>query len=752
AIPFGETGVSIIKSLDSTRPVFIHNGGSAGDIYTLNNYLNFIPLQEREEWLSNYVVNGQMPLAYVEFGTPVNISLMRGRNGFQNAYKSEPWLTEFASIYLGNEAYKLEPAAYRKRVAETFVKDQEYQWSQSMAERDFSPSWMQVQDLFIRNTWRSWRTMGMTGGMVPWDRGYVKNNGKLTPAGEALRANNSDTLAWIVGTAQEGDVAAFTAKDHAYFAGEPIRKQVALLNDTRASQKYTLRWTATLDGKPVSNGTKSGDVAVGQNLFVPFEFAAPAATSKLGGEITLDATIGENKHTDRFAFRVWPRAVPSKGTVGVFDPEGKTSEMLRDLGYTVAPWNGQANAQLLVVGRNALTSGTKLPGDLKAFVQNGGRMLLSGHDPHWLREHLGVRVSYYQSRRMWKVSASPATEGLDELDLRDWRGHSTLVNPRPDYVNGKGPDVRLGKSLPYTGWRWGNRGTVASAAIEKPHRSGWTPLLEGEFDMAYSPLMELDFGKGKILWSQLDLEDHATLDPAAQQLARQVVEHASTAPLSPRVAVSYIGGEAGTAVLQSLGVLFQTATKLPASGLVVVGSDAKVTDEQLETFARGGGTVLFLAHQDPQGAAGLKLEEKADFVGSLKAPDWPESRGLSASDLRWRSAATAWVVASGDNWQLGADGLLAKRVVGNGVMLWSQIDPTSLPADEKTYFRFTRWRQTRALSQLLANLGASFDLDAQIFSPIAEEKPVQGKSVGFYHPDYREDFELGDEPYRYYNW
>jgi hypothetical protein len=57
-----------------------------------------------------------------------------------------------------------------------------------------------------------------------------------------------------------------------------------------------------------------------------------------------------------------------------------------------------------------------------------------------------------------------------------------------------------------------------------------------------------------------------------------------------------------------------------------------------------------------------------------------------------------------------------------GVMLWTQIDPSSVPADEKTYFRFTRWRQTRALTQLLANLGASFTLDERIFSPRAPEK------------------------------
>jgi hypothetical protein len=161
-----EMGVGFIKAADPTRPVFIHNGGSVGDIYTINNYLNFIPLQEREEWLSAYARNGDMPLMYVEFGTPVNISMMRGRNGFQRAYVSESWLTEFASIYLGNDAYKLEPADYRKRVAEIFIKDQTYQWSQQMRERDYAPSWMRLQDLFISNTWRSWRTMGMTGGMI----------------------------------------------------------------------------------------------------------------------------------------------------------------------------------------------------------------------------------------------------------------------------------------------------------------------------------------------------------------------------------------------------------------------------------------------------------------------------------------------------------------------------------------------------------------------------------------------------------
>jgi beta-galactosidase len=349
---------------------------------------------------------------------------------------------------------------------------------------------------------------------------------------------------------------------------------------------------------------------------------------------------------------------------------------------------------------------------------------------------------------MWEVGDNALINGLDEVDLRDWRGHSTVLDPCPDYNNGKGPDVRLSKTTyPYAGWRWGNRGTVASAAIEKPHRSGWRPLLEGEFDLAYSPLMELDYGKGKIVWSQLDLEDHATLDPAAQRLARSVISYATTAPLAPRVAVSYIGGTSGGTLLESLGVQFKTVTSLPDTGIIVVGPDATVSDAQLENFARSGGKVLFLARRNAAGAAGLQLLEKTDFIGSLQPPVWPEARGLSASDLRWRNTHSAWVAAPGNGWEVGADGLLARRALGTGVVLWSQIDPNFLPADEKTYFRFTRWRQTRALTQILANLGASFTADERIFLPGAK-----ANTASFYHPDYREDFELGDEPYRYYNW
>ncbi len=82
---------------------------------------------------------------------------------------------------------------------------------------------------------------------------------------------------------------------------------------------------------------------------------------------------------------------------------------------------------------------------------------------------------------------------------------------------------------------------------------------------------------------------------------------------------------------------------------------------------------------------------------------------------------------------------------GTELSFSAQLDPDQLHAETATYFRLTRWRQTRALSQLLANLGATFSNEKDTAS-------LTKPSTGFYHADYRPDFESGDDPYRYFRW
>ena len=171
----------------------------------------------------------------------------------------------------------------------------------------------------------------------------------------------------------------------------------------------------------------------------------------------------------------------------------------------------------------------------------------------------------------------------------------------------------------------------------------------------------------------------------------------------------------------------------------------------------------------------------ARFVGALSAPGWPEARGLSGSDLRWRTYLDnpPWVLSAGAD--IGAEGLIGRKTIGKGMAVFCQVDPDCFHADEKTYFRYTRWRSTRAVAQLLGNLGASFPVDSRIFHPldtsaspvpspegdqpghqstgprVGSPKPPTPKPEGaeplrYYCPDYRTDFPMGDNPYRYYRW
>jgi beta-galactosidase len=693
-----------LRGLDPTRVFYSHAGAYTGDVYTVNCYLDLIPIQEREDWLSEWAQNGEMPISMVEFGTPMDCTFRRGRDGFTSNITSEPLLTEYSAIYCGTEAYSLEEPKYREYLRTLFVGGMLYNSSENHLD-DYA-NMHKIQQIYRVNTWRSWRTAGMPGGLRTWS--WIQ---------DSLKENNGPTLAWIAGPTR-----AYTAKDHHFKSGQKIEKQVALLNDTRQPQDFTAAWTATVGRKVVGRGALHGTLAVAETRLVPFRVTMPAmaAGQKADGQIVLTALIGKVRHDDAFPFRVFggEPAVSAVGTspIAVVDPGGKTTAMLVGLGYHTRTWSGTA-VRLVVIGRNALKNDPTTITRLEPYVRGGGRVLICTQDPEWLTQALGWRVCPQLSRRVFPMNSSVAS-GLDADDLRDWTGASTLVEAYPQYVGNylKGNEG----DQPYAGWHWGNRGAVTSAVIEKPHRSGWRPLLECEFDLAYTPLMELDYGKGRLIVSTLDLEDYMALDPAARRMAGRLVDYALNSRLAPRIGkVGYLGGAAGAAWLDKIGVSYQqTAALDPSVGLLLIGPDAAIDNAALKSYLEKGGRAFYLPRVQADAGFGAVLKSAPqDFAGSLSVPVWPEARGLSASDLRWRTHldTAQWVVSAGAD--IGANGLIGRKAVGKGVVIYCQVDPERFQADEKTYFRYTRWRSTRAVAQILANLGASFPVDSHIFRP-----------------------------------
>ena len=158
----------------------------------------------------------------------------------------------------------------------------------------------------------------------------------MLPGGKALFENNQATLAWICGPGGlpnpgvAGPDDAFTAKDHNFRTGQTIEKQVALLNDTRYRQKYSVRWEATIAGVRLGSGSREGTINPAQTLFVPLQFTAPATIKgqKIKGQIfNVRRNRGVQSDQDAFDFAVFAASPLNPRHLAVYDPAGQTTNL-----------------------------------------------------------------------------------------------------------------------------------------------------------------------------------------------------------------------------------------------------------------------------------------------------------------------------------------------------------------------------------------------------------------------------------------
>jgi len=749
----GMEAMEIIRKYDPTRPITSHSSGGVGDIQTCNQYLNFTPLQEREEWMSEWAKNGDKPFMAIEFGTPFSYNYFRGRNGAELAPLSEPLTTEFCAIYLGANSYALERDKYRKEIADRFINNQDYKRWQGLYNYRFAPSAMGLQDIFIQNTWRSWRTYGISGGMIAWENatGWIPKEGEsklppfkpgqrgwymnkqgnsilygfsdkgsnITEAGKSLRKNQAPLLLWIAGSKEN-----FTEKDHHFYGGETVRKQIVLINDERTDLPYEIKWEVEIGGKAVFNGNLKGKANCGTNYFLPVEFCAPLVNVKTSGKISATADINGSTLKDQFTFTIYPPAENAgENTILVFDPDGKTIMHLKALGWNVKNWDGNpAGNNILVIGQDSLKN--QSVGSLEKFLFDGGRIIILGQDPKWLRDIAGFRVSRHVSRRFFPVVTQtnhPIIAGLDNEDFRDWRGSGTLV------PENSGTEISMDKSKLEYGYHWGNRGSVSSAAIEKPHNSGWTPILEGEFDLAYSPLMEINIGKGKLIICTLDIAGRTIREPVAEIVTQRLLLYAATTTTTPTPdnKTIYIGAQSGETLLKDTGVMFAKVESIPAdASLAIIGEDSKLSDKDIVDYLEKGGKALLIERATAKERLGFIIEKKRTG-GSIKVPDWPECKGLSAGDLRLRTDIEANVLTNGKS--IAANGMLGRFTAGTGSAIIMPLLCDELDKDKKTYLRFSSWHLRRTMSQVIANMGGKFASDNKVINwnkEISGFKPI----------------------------
>ncbi len=493
---------AIVKHLDPWRIVYHHSSGNLSSMYTLNFYLNFVPLQEMDDWFEHWSTAGVKPLLLVEYGVPFGWDWTMYRGWYNGAREfgsaPAPWeycLAEWNAQFLGDTAYQISDMEKRnlRWEAQQFHAGRAWhRWDYPYPVGDPRLEEMQpVQAAYMTENWRAFRSLGMSG-TTPWehdrfwklrdgfqhqrqnlpvdwdnlqrpgfspdfidqtyprfDLAYEPSDWVASSTAKSLYRNNMPLLGWIAGKPEH-----FTTKDHTFYAGETFEKQLIVINNSRLTVTCDASWSADLN--PAVKGARKLVIPTGDQVRVPVQINLPAGVAPGNYQITANFkfSTGESQE-DSFAIQVIPPSAPPSpvSKIALFDPPGQTAKLLAGLGVTCQPVNATtdlAGFDELLIGKGALTVDGPAP-DLKR-VRDGLKVVVFEQTGDVLEKRLGFRVEEYGLRQVWpRVPDSPLLAGLKSENLHDWRGSSTVLPPTLDYTLSQRLQRSAGGNLVRTG-------------------------------------------------------------------------------------------------------------------------------------------------------------------------------------------------------------------------------------------------------------------------------------------------------------
>ena len=802
---------AIVRRLDPGRIVYHHSSGNLGSMHTSNFYPNFAPIQELSDWFEHWAARGAKPVFTCEYGAPFtwDWAMYRGWYKGQRSFGSArvPWefcFAEWNAQFLGDRAFRIsemEKANLRWEAKQFRAGNLWHRWDYPHEiGSDVFDDRHEVMALYLADNWRAYRTWGMSANS-PWEHGHfwrlrpgmnrnARHDLKVdwenlqrpgfspdylgeryeridlayepadwvpTADAQALIRNNLPLLAYI-----GGKPARFTSKDHNFLAGEQVEKQLIIINNSRQAVSCECAWSLGLP--QAVTGTKKVSVQTGEQERIALRCDLPAALAP--GKYELAATVkfaGGETQKDSFTVHVLPRRAPPRPSakIALFDPRGETGKWLAGMEAPCQPVAAGADLSpydILIVGKAALT--VDGPGPDVSRVREGLKVVVFEQASDVLEKRFGFRVEEYGLRGVFKrVPDHPALAGLDAENLRDWRGEATILPPRLKYQMRPmyGPTIKWCDIDVTRAWRCGCRGNVASVLIEKPARGDFLPILDGGFSLQYSPLMEYREGRGMVLFCQMDVTGRTESDPAAERLARNIIEYASAWKPAPTRKALYAGDPAGKSHLEKAGVAAapyeggnlsadQVLVVGPGGGQKLAASAAAVAD-----WLKAGGRLLAIG-LDEEGAGALLpfkvTMKKAEHIAAVFEPFGMNSplAGIGPADVHNRDPRQLALVSGGAT--VIGDGVLA-RADGASVV-FCQLVPWQFDYGKQYNVKRTYRRASCLVSRLLAGMGVagSTPVLARFSSPVDAAKPEKRWLDGLYL-DQPEEM---DDPYRFFRW
>lgn len=384
-----------------------------------------------------------------------------------------------------------------------------------------------------------------------------------------------------------------------FYSGAKVPRLLRIFNDTLDPSPITFEWSLSVDGKQVASDSSKHIVKEGFNEEFMIEVPMPRKISeRTDGALTFRLLRDDEvKFEEVHDLTVFPEKPVISGAEGknivLYDPRDRIGSILADWGVTTRKVSSLSSplpdGALLVVGPSALTEQDR-PAikKLSDFVASGGHVLILDQEQPVSSKalplpcpSLAVVGAYAYPRGNHRT-----LEGFKKYDLSCWAdGHVTY---RGSYV--KNND-------------WG----VIADASESDR-------------LTLAPTVELAWGKGHYILSQLCVGEKAGKEPVADTLLANFISYLLEKPDAP-AALKVISDELSGAgvLLREAKVPFQSVNPESGVGSMLLYEDTDVLvaggternlqtllagKRELETFARNGGWV-FIMRVDPSAVSTL---------------------------------------------------------------------------------------------------------------------------------------------------
>ena len=423
------------------------------------------------------------------------------------------------------------------------------------------------------------------------------------------------------------------AVEHNYYSGETCTKDVFLINEGPAAlNDCTLAWEIcrSQDGETVLSGKRQIDLAQGEIRGEKIDLRLPQTTRTQTQFLKLALLDNSMRPLSRddMKLTIYQReSAPDlkQRRVILYEGPGRergTGKVLKDLGLAFEPVEEIQEVRqlqrgdILVIGADAANEQMAANEELlKKLMENGGRILV-------FEQRTAMR--HARSFAFVKAMNHPVFRGLASGYLSLWR------TPNNNLALGA---LRITPTA---------RPVVLADTVDMP------------------VLVEYRHGKGILIACMLELTEGCLCDePETRMLTCNLLSYLAGAPEPGPIPVRCLADEATSRFLrENLRVeglkQWGAAEPLPAGGLLILGEGVDEEEicsrsSQIESFVRGGGTVLLLG--SPKGLRMTWLPEAVDIQAVSaayllrKSTDDPLFNGLGHIALMDSPRAANYFVA-----------------------------------------------------------------------------------------------------------